>query len=41
MHEHIWQYKGLIHMVLFLMIIIKVYLIDKKLSLLEKTITHK
>ncbi len=41
MHEHAWQYKGLIHMAIFLVALAKVYFIDKKLSLLEKTITHK
>ncbi len=40
-HLHLESAKGLIHMVVFLAILFKIHVIDKKLCLLEKTVTNK
>ena len=36
MDMHIENYKGVFHMAVFLVVLIKVHMIDRKLSLLEK-----
>ncbi len=38
---HIEQYKGLFHMAVVLVAIIKVHAIDRKLGMLEKRVTNK
>jgi len=36
MDMHIENYKGIFHMAVFLAVLIKVHMIDRKLSVLEK-----
>ena len=38
---HIEHYKGVLHMVLFLIVLVKIRFVDKKLSLLEKRFVSK
>jgi len=38
---HLEHYKGVFHMVVFLIVLAKIHLIDKKLCLLEKRFTAK
>ncbi|MGB2706183.1 MAG: hypothetical protein WBC74_04950 [Candidatus Omnitrophota bacterium] len=40
-HLHLENAKGLIHMAIFLVVLFKIHVIDRKLSLLEKTVTNK
>lgn len=41
MQVHLESYKGMFHMAVFFVVLFKVHVIDKKLSMLEKEITHK
>ena len=38
---HLEHYKGVFHMVVFLVVMLKIHLIDKKLCFLEKRFTIK
>ena len=40
-HFHLESAKGVFHMAIFLAILFKIHVIDRKLSLLEKTVTNK
>jgi len=41
MEHHIVDYKDIIHYIIYVVVIVKLYLIARKLDLLEKTIVHK
>ncbi|GEM_PF-2582969 len=40
-HLHPEHAKGLIHMLIFLAVLFKVHVIDRKISMLEKTVINK
>ena len=40
-HMHIGHLKGIMHMAIFFIAMLKMSILDKKLSLLEKKLTHK
>lgn len=40
-HLDLENYKGIMHMVMFLIVLFKVHVIDKKLNLLERRFVNK
>lgn len=40
-HLHLENAKGIFHLAIFLAVLFKIHVIDRKLSLLEKTLTNK
>jgi len=41
MHLHLESYKGLVHMLLFLVVLFRIHVIDRKISLLERNTISK
>ena len=40
-HLHLENFKGMLHMAIFFVVLFKIHVIDKKLGMLERKFAHK